>query len=248
MQRSFTQQTTRVRCLLLALLFTLALPADQAYAQSSGGSDTLAQIKQRGELVIATDATYLPFEFMEGDNEKPIGFDIDMGDALGRALGVKVRWQVLEWAGVFPALQARKVDLVMSGVTITEERKKKGLAFTRPYFLSGQVIARRKGDERLTDAGSLPGKIVAVQNETTGQEAAEKQGLPANAIIPLDTLQEALLNVRNKKADAAIGDLPALSAIIRKGFPELEIAPGGVISEENLGIVARKSDLALFKR
>ena len=227
--------------LLVALAGLLTAGVPSARAQSGGG--TLAQVKQRGELVIATDATYPPFEFKE--DGKLQGFDIDLGDALGAALGVKVLWVPMEWAGVFPALETRKVDLVMSGVSITDERKK-GLAFTRPYFLSGQVIARRKGDERLSGAASLRGKIVAVQQETTGQAAAEKQGLPKDTIRRFDTLQDALLDVRNKKSDAAIGDLPALQAMIRKGYPELEIAPSGIIASENVGIVARKNELALI--
>jgi His/Glu/Gln/Arg/opine family amino acid ABC transporter permease subunit len=195
--------------------------------------------------VIATDATYPPFEFME--DGKLQGFDIDLGNALGREIGVPVRWLPMEWAGVFGALETRKCDLIMSGVTITEERKKEGNGFTRPYFLSGQVIARRKGDARFSGPDDLKADTtVAVQQETTGQYAVEKRGLPKDRIRRFDTLQDALMDVRNRKSDAAVGDLPALQAMIRKGYPELELTPGGIIARENVGIVARKNDLDLI--
>jgi His/Glu/Gln/Arg/opine family amino acid ABC transporter permease subunit len=129
----------------------------------------------------------------------------------------------------------------MSGVTITDERKK-GSAFTRPYFLSGQVIVRRKSDTRFASADDLskPDVVVAVQQETTGQVAAEKRGVPKDRLHRFDALPDACLDLRNGKSDAVIGDLPALAALVRKGFPELEIAPAGLLSKENLGIVARK--------
>lgn len=229
--------TTRRTFLFLAGLFVLL-----AVAVRPARAGALSDIRQRGELVIATDATYPPFEFMEKGALQ--GFDVDLGNELGRELGVKVRWVPMEWSGVFAALATRKVDLVMSGVTITAERKK-GNGFTRPYFLSGQVIVRRKGDQTITDAASLRGKTVAVQQETTGQYAVEKAGLPKDRIHRFDTLQDALLDVRNNKSDAAVADLPALQYNVRRSYAELEIVSSGVLAEENVGIVARKSDLDL---
>src|SRR5437868_564257 len=84
-----------------------ALASPPAVAQSS-----LDDIRKRGELVIATDATYPPFEYMDGKKtggaEKPKGFDIDVGDAIGREIGVPVRWTVLEWGSVLASLETRK--------------------------------------------------------------------------------------------------------------------------------------------
>jgi His/Glu/Gln/Arg/opine family amino acid ABC transporter permease subunit len=210
-----------------------------ARAQSS-----LAEIRRRGELVVATDATYPPFEFMEQNRIK--GFDIDLGNAIGKELGVKTRWMSLEWAGVLGALETHKCDLVMSGVTITEERKQKGYAFSRPYFLSGQTIARRKGDSRIRSLQDLKDKMVSVQMETTGQFALQKLGVPKEHILKFDTLQDGLLDVRNGKSDAAVADLPALQEILRKGYPELELI-GGVFVQENLGVVARRGEPELLE-
>jgi arginine/lysine/histidine/glutamine transport system substrate-binding/permease protein len=226
----------RIAALLLLLLPVLG-------GAMARGEDALGKIKRRGTLVFGTDATYPPFERKVGD--KIEGFDVDLGTEIAREMGARARWENIAWDGIFPALHARKFDLVMSGVTITAERKK-GLGFSRPYFLSGQTVVRRRGDGRITGSGDLPGKIVAVQQETTGQYAVEKLGLPGERIRRFETLPDALLDVRNKRADAAVGDLPALRDLIRKGFPELEIV-GGVFVRENVGIVARPADTALLR-
>jgi len=229
-----TVEAVRPISLLLSAVILFVLLTSRAAAQSS-----LEQIKARGELVIATDPTYPPFEFKVGD--KLQGFDIDIGDAIGKQMGVRVRWLPLEWAGVLPALDAHKCDLVISGVTITDERKKKGLTFSRTYFLSGQAIVRRKGDTRIKSLQDLKDKMVSVQMETTGQFALEKIGVPRSHILKFDTLQEGLLDVRNSKSDACVADLPALHENLRQSYSELELV-GGAFKQENLGIVARHDE------
>jgi len=215
---------------------------------ASGGrteaQNALAEIRRRGEIVFATEAAYPPFEFIE--NGKIQGFDIDLGNAIGQELGVRVRWKNMEWAGVLGSLENRLADAIMSGMTITEERKQKGYGFSRPYFLSGQAIVRRKGDGAIRGPDDLKNRTVAVQIETTGQEAVEKLGLPPERIHKFKRLQDALLDVRNGRSAAAVGDLPALLDIIRKGYAEeLEVA-GGVFVHENLGIATRRGERELI--
>lgn len=221
----------------LALIALLCLVARQAHAATS-----LDKIRERGVLVIGTDATYPPFELKTGDRFE--GFDIDLGNEIGRELGVPVRWENIAWDGIFAALRSGKFDLVLSDVVITDKRKKE-LAFSRPYFLSGQTIVRRRGDARIRSSKDLPGKLVTVQQETTGQYAVEKMGLPAERIRKFETMQDALLEVRNGRGDCAVGDIPALSEMIRKGYPELEVV-GGVFVRENYGVVLRRGEPQLL--
>src|SRR5262249_12029436 len=108
-----------------------------AAAASAVAASSLDEIRARGKLIIATDATYPPFEYVE--KEVLQGFDIDLGNEIGKELRVTVQWTPMAWSGVLAAPETRKADLIMSGMTITAERKK-GYGFSRPYFLSGQVI------------------------------------------------------------------------------------------------------------
>jgi His/Glu/Gln/Arg/opine family amino acid ABC transporter permease subunit len=219
---------------LLLLTVLLARPV--------GAAGTLERVRASGELRIGTDATYPPFEFKPESDL--VGFDVEVGDEIARRIGAEAKWSVVAWDGAFAGLETGKYDLLISGISITAERKKT-LGFSRPYFLSGQTIARRKGDERISTSKDIPGKIVAVQQETTGQTAAEKLGVPKERIHRFDTLQDALTDVRNAKSDAAIGDLPALAHILRQSYSELELT-GGIFVHENLGIVSRKADVDLI--
>ena len=221
-------------CLLLCL-------TNGAWAQNGW-----QQIQQRGSLTIATDATYPPFEYKEKD--KLIGFDVELGDALGRKLGVKVVWLPLEWTAVQGSLESRKADLIMSGMTITKERKEKGYTFSRPYFLSGQVIAKRRDDTRIHGLADLRDKTVSVQDQTTGMTALQKAGLPETQIRKFDTLQDGLLDVKNHKSDAAVADVPALKHILPNGYSDLELTGASDFPPENLGIAAARNELELAAR
>ena len=231
-----TRPVARLKALSFVVLATFGLAA---WCPAQG---SLPQIKERGELIIATDPTYPPFEYME--KEKMIGFDVDIGNEIGKDLGVKVKWIGLEWAGVLGSLESGKCDIAMAGVTITEDRKKHGYVFSRPYMLSGQEIVRRKGDTRISGPKDLIDKIVSVQQETTGQFAVQKLGVPKDRLLRFDQVQDGLMNVRNGKSDATVGDLPTIKAILQKGYPELEMV-GEPFVKESLGIVAWKNNSEL---
>ena len=234
--------TPRCLCLRLILLWTIACMVCSVGA-TSARADALRDSRQHGTIVITTDATYPPFEYK--DNGQLQGFDIDLGNEIGRELGVTVTWVPMEWSGVLGSLETRKADMVLSGVTITDERKK-GNAFSRPYFLSGQAIVRRRGDTSIQTIKDLVGRKVSVQEETTGQYALTKAGVPKDHILKFDQLQDGLLDVRNGKSDAAVADLPALKAILKKGYGELELAQATPFTSENVGVVMRRGEPELL--
>ena len=213
------------------------------YGQAAGAQNAWQTIQQRHALTISTDATYPPFEFM--DKGKLVGFDKELGDALGQQLGVKVNWLPLEWTAVQGSLESRKADLIMSGMTITAERKQKGYTFSRPYYVSGQAIARRKGDTAINTVADLRDKTASVQDQTTGMTALQKAGLPSNQIIKFDTLQDGLMDVRNNKSSAAVADVPALTYILHTAFPDLEMVGAGTFPPEYLGVAASRGEAEL---
>ncbi len=197
--------------------------------------NALERVRQKGELTIATDATYPPFEFKQ--NGTLTGFDVELGNEIGKELGIKVKFLTLEWAGVFGALTSGKCDLVMSGITITDKRKSEGYLFSRPYFLSGQTIARRKNDTRIQSINDLKDKTSSVQAKTTGEFALQKIGVAQDHILGFDQLQDGLTDTQNGKSDATVADEPALNYLLRNGYSGLELV-GGVFVHENLGIVS----------
>jgi len=221
-----------VRARILLALALLPLVAAPALAQS-----TLERVRRSGTLRIGTDATYPPLEYVEGG--QCAGFDVDLGNALARELGVRAEFVNASFDGIFPALANGSFDAVMSSVTITPERSA-SMLFTDPYYESGQRIVVRRDTPGVATQGDLSGKHVGVQINTTAQYDLEKR--PGIALTRYNTIDLALLDLQVGRIDAVVGDAPVLQHMIRQSFPELE-AVGQRFTDEKFGIaLARSSD------
>ncbi len=118
------------------IILTLIIAATLSFSQ------TLVQIKQRGKLLVGTEPTFPPFEFVDESNQI-VGFDLDIANELAKRLGVKVEVVSLPFDSLIPALQQGKIDMVIAGMTITEDRAKV-VDFSKPYFEANQAIVVRK--------------------------------------------------------------------------------------------------------
>lgn len=211
---------------IAATLLLLLLCQTQSFAQTA-----LQRIKQSGELRIGTDATYPPLESAEGGQFT--GFDIDLGNAVARELGVRAVYINSGFDGIFPALQNGTFDAVISSVTITPERSA-AMLFSDPYYDSGQLIAVRKGTQGITTPEELVGKSVGVQINTTAQIDLEKR--PGIKVAVYNTVDLALLDLKNERIDAVVCDAPVLRYMIRQSFPDLATV-GRRFTDEKFGIV-----------
>ena len=217
-----------------------------AVARPADAGPGVDRIKKAGVLVVGSDVTYPPFEYMEGTT--PVGFDVDIARAIARELGVRLDYQNTAWDGIFAALKSGKFDMLLSGITITEERKKTfDLAFSKPYFESGQGVAIRRGGKPVGGAGDLAGKVVGVQINTTGQYAAEK--VPGiKEIRKYETLPEALSDLGIGRIDAVVADYPVLLYnAARAKDRKYEVVEGLIVGEpEQLGIPVRAAEADLI--
>jgi His/Glu/Gln/Arg/opine family amino acid ABC transporter permease subunit len=220
-----------VRSVVATLMLLLFSPAT-LLAQSA-----LERVRLSGELRIGTDATYPPLESAEGGQFT--GFDIDLGNAVARELGVRPRWINSGFDGIFPALQNGTFDAVMSSVTITPERSA-SMLFSDPYYDSGQLIAVRNETQGVATPDDLVGKKVGVQINTTAQIDLEKKAGLNVAVY--NTIDLALLDLRNGRIDAVVCDAPVLRYMIRQSFHELKTV-GPRFTDEKFGIaLAKPSD------
>ncbi|MGF7184698.1 ABC-type amino acid transport substrate-binding protein [Desulfitispora alkaliphila] len=117
----------------------------------------------------AMDAAYAPFEYVNEDTGKIEGFDPDIIKAIAAEMGFEVVLVNTAWDGIIPSLTGGTVDIVISAMTITEERKQ-AVTFSDPYFESTQYIAVPE-DSEINSLEGLRGKVVGVQNGTTGDLA-----------------------------------------------------------------------------
>jgi len=193
--------------LITAMLFgfsTAAIGSDIDLAKKS----TLEQITKRGELRVGFEAGYLPFE-MADKKGRFIGFDIDMAKEMAKAMGVKFVPVNTAWDGIIPALITKKFDIIISGMTATQERNLK-INFADPYIIVGQTILlnkRNKGKVKSYKDLNNSKYTITSKLGTTGEQAI-KRLIPRAKYKSFESESEAALEVLNGKADATIYDLP----------------------------------------
>jgi len=176
-------------------------PAPTAAAPASTAAPAPAPAKV---YVIGTDAAYAPFE---SQNEKGeiVGFDIDVVKAAAAKAGIEVKFVNTPWEGIFNALGQGDRDMVVSSVTITDERKQT-MDFSTPYFDAVQLIAV-KADSKVTKFDDLKKLKVGVQTGTTGDEAVTKLlGKTSTAIKRFESTPLALKELESGGVDAVVAD------------------------------------------
>ncbi len=130
------------------------------------------QKENTNTIVIATDATWPPMEFVNTD-KKIVGFDIDFMNAVAKEAGFTVVFKNTAWDGIFAGLANSDYDAVCSSVTITDERKKT-MDFSTPYINAGQVLIVPKSDTTSKTLADMKGKDIGAQIGTTGAFAVKK--------------------------------------------------------------------------
>lgn len=123
-------------------------------------------------LNVAMDMAYAPFESINQQGE-PEGFDVDLIRAIAAEMGFAVNLINTDWNGIIPSLLAGNSDLIISAMTITEERAK-SVTFSDPYFEATQYIAVKKGSN-IKSLAALEGKKIGVQLNTTGDFAVSER-------------------------------------------------------------------------
>lgn len=121
---------------------------------------------------VASDMAYAPFEYIDEATNEPVGFDMDLIRAIAKESGFAVNLVNTNWDGIIPALLAGNADMIISAMTITEERQK-SVTFSDPYFEATQYIAVKEGSP-IKSLADLEGKKIGVQNATTGDIAVTK--------------------------------------------------------------------------
>jgi polar amino acid transport system substrate-binding protein len=226
----------KVAVVLTFCLFATAM----AGCGSTKKETTLDTIKKNGKIVVGTATGYYPFEMADKDG-KLVGYDIDVANALGKELGVKVEFQNYAFSGLIPALQAHKVDLVIAGMTSTEKRKEV-VDFSDTYFTSGQALLVNKNYPNVKTWEDLDkaGNVIAVSMGTTADQTATKMFKNAT-VKKFDGSAMAGLELLNGNAAAVIHEVPWV-AIYNKRNPEKTYTVLKPFTTENLGIAIPKGN------
>ena len=213
-------------------------------------SQVPAAIKSKGTLVIGSDTTYAPAEFLGGaDNRTPMGYGVDLAKAIGATLDLKVDIQTAEFTGILPAL-GPKYDLGISSFSITNERLK-AVNFVS-YLSAGTTWAVQKGNpknsQRTTFAANPsasrpapPRKILIFQTATMKCIKAGKQPID---IVTLKNQTDVTTRLVNGSIDAMIAESTLIGYAIQQTNGAVEKA-GEVYNTSPVGIAVPKNDVAL---
>lgn len=210
----------KIICALLMLSVLLAFGA--------GAEGAVDMIKQKGELVLGTEATFPPYEFLD-ENAVIVGSDIWLGQQIADALGVKLTVKDMEFNGIIPAVQAGQVDIGLAGFTKTEERAKV-IDFSILYESGKQLLIVKKGNgEKFSSAGALAGMKVGAQLGSIQSELIGK-ALPDSELFELDTNPNLALETLNGGIAGFVVD-DAVGIAMAESNPGLEAA-GLVFAQE----------------
>lgn len=205
-----------------------------------------ATVKSSGQIVVGTDATYAPNEFLNADGKTVEGMDVDLFNAVAQKLGVKVVWTPASFDSIITGVQGKKFDMGVSSFTINNDRLKQVNMVS--YFNAGTQWATAPGNPKKVNPASPCGLNVAVQKGTVQEQvdmppkvaACQKAGKPVNLQIYAGQ-DQATAAVATGKADAMLADSPVVAYAIKQSGGKIEAA-GSIYSSAPYGYVVPKSE------
>jgi ABC-type amino acid transport substrate-binding protein len=201
-----------------------------------------------GSLTFLSDTSYPPQESIDPATQKPVGFDIDVANALAAKMGLTPTIQSIDLAQIVPALLAKRGDAAISALGISADLQKQ-VAFVG-YFQSGQTIMVRKGNPLgINGLSDLCGRKVAVQVNTAEQDTvteANQDACKASRVnlltYPTDT--EAVFRLKTGAVDAAIDDTPVAADFVKNNSNLLEVAgPPMKVGYEGIAVDPKNADM-----
>ncbi|GAB6157182.1 amino acid ABC transporter substrate-binding protein [Desulfotomaculum varum] len=217
-------------------------PAAAPEPAKQAEKNTWELVKEKGVLVAGLDDTFAPMGYRDEKTNELIGFDIDMAEELGKRLGVKIQWQPTQWDGVILALDSKRFDVIISGMTVTDERKK-SINFSTPYINDGLVMVVKKGTTGFKTAEDLKGKVVGTQAGSSGEEAVKKmQGLKEMKLYK--TFPDAFNDLQIGRIPVVVVDAMTAGHYLGKRPGVFEVV-GEQLTKEPMAIGIRKADVEL---
>ena len=195
---------------LILLALTLVLVAGCTALKNSNGNnqdktDDLAKIKANGKLVVGTAPGYPPFEFVVDKSGKSqvVGADIDLAKKIADEIGVKLEIKAMDFDALIMALQSSKVDMVITSMTPTEERKK-SVDFSDVYFEgTNSIIVNSNFSKDISKEDDLKNIVLGVQRGSV-QEIYAKEVLKAPKIKSLTAIPDLIADMKNGNIDGII--------------------------------------------
>jgi polar amino acid transport system substrate-binding protein len=231
---------------LAAVLITILLVCAGCTNTSPAGTPAAGTGVQDKTYIVGIDGQYQPFSYIDASGTAQ-GFDVDAMRWIAQKKGMKVTFQATAWDGIIPALQAKKIDLIYAGMTITPERAEQ-VNFTVPYWEVNQDVVARKDSDLTLDQVKAGKAIIGTQSGCTAAIWIDKNlistgKMPQGNLKLYDNTPLAVDDLTSGRVDAVMYDDLVLKDIIaNKSVKKI----GNIETREEFGIAVRKSDPELL--
>ncbi|QZY54509.1 transporter substrate-binding domain-containing protein [Crassaminicella profunda] len=190
--------------LMICMVFAFTGCAKEKSSADNAPLTKIEEIKKAGKIVLGTSADYPPYEFHKEIDGKDtiVGFEIEMAKALAEELGVELEIKDIKFDGLLAALAADKIDLIIAGMTPTEERKQ-SVDFSKEYFVDEhKVLIKSKDAEKIKTADDLKNLKIGAQKASIQEGIA--QGIEGADLKLISKITDLVLEISNDKIDAVI--------------------------------------------
>lgn len=194
-----------------------------------------------GKLTVVAELGFAPFEYMDEKTGEPVGFDVDVINAVAEKMGLTASYLPNQkFDTLVPIIkQGGKADVSIAAITITDERME-SVDFSEPYLDSNQAIVVAKGSSETQETLNDASKQVVCQGGTTGDEWIG-ENLPDAVRVPVDDVTAALTGVQTGLYQAMVVDLPVASYMLAQSFSDLQIVKE-IPTGEQYGIAVSKDN------
>jgi polar amino acid transport system substrate-binding protein len=244
-----TRRFLKTSSLLIAGLVLAACGKQDAATPAASAASTAAPppAATAKVYVVGTDAAYAPFE---SQNEKGeiVGFDIDVVSAVAKKAGIEVKFVNTPWEGIFNNLAQGDRDLLVSAITITDERKQT-MDFSAPYFDAQQLIAV-KTDSKIAGFDDLKKLKVGVQTGTTGDEVVSKLiGKTSTSVKRFESTPLALKELESGGVDAVVADNGVvIHYMANNAGAKFKTVSDTAFTPEQYGLAVKKGNAELLEK
>lgn len=234
---------------LVAIMLVVGLVAGYALGTylAQPKIDDLDDILDRGQLYVASDTTWAPFEIYNPTTEEYEGVDIEIAQRIADELGVELVIKPMGWDAVLASAQAGQADIALSSITITPDRAE-SVDFSDPYYLSNQGVLVKSGSD-IQSLSDLNGKKIGCQMSTTGaiwvdEHLVQTGNVSADDFIQYNDIPSAIAALDQGTVDAVVCDTPVARNYEKDADYDFRVAIV-ITTNEEYGIEIAKGNLAL---
>ncbi len=214
--------------------------AEESVEETTEASADYAAVAEEldGVLVMATESTFPPYEYVEGD--EVVGIDVDISQVIADELGVELQIEAMDFGSIIVAVQSGKVDIGIAGMTVTEERLE-NVNFSDSYATGVQVIIVPE-DSPIETVDDLDGVMIGVQESTTGHIYCEDD-YGADHVTSYTTSANAVEALLTGKVDCVVIDNEPAKAFVEENEGLKILDTEYVVEDYAIAIAKENTDL-----